>query len=90
MASIRLDDFSGPTEPVTLPISSDLLRAACDSPLDYIGVIHQYLDGGLTGLSAAEQRLFLQFVRESLARGGVRYGSRFDPSLKRRGLVRIR
>ena len=69
MTSIRVDDFNGPTEAVSQPISSEALRAACDSPLDYIAIIHQYLDGGLTGLSGAEQRLFLQFVRETLAKG---------------------
>lgn len=72
MTSIEIDDFNGPTEPVSRMVPIELVRAACDSPLDYIAVLHRYLDGGLTGLSAAEQRLFLQLVRETLARGGDR------------------
>ena len=51
------------------PLSVDDLRAACDSPLQYIAILHRYLDGGLTALPVSAQRVFLQLVRETLARG---------------------
>lgn len=51
------------------PLPAELVREAMDSPIHYIGVIHRYLDGGLSGLGAPAQRVFLQLVRLSLARG---------------------
>ncbi len=45
-----------------------LLTAAFNSPIHYIAVLHQLLDGGMTGLGTPAQRVYLQLVRESLAR----------------------
>jgi DNA-binding transcriptional ArsR family regulator len=62
-------DQESPIDVQSEPLSLDELRAACDSPLHYIAILHRYLDGGLTALPVSAQRLFLQLVRETLARG---------------------
>jgi hypothetical protein len=46
----------------------DMLTAAFNSPIHYVAVLHQLLDGGMTGLGTPAQRVYLQLVRESLAR----------------------
>lgn len=62
-------DQGSPIDIQSEPLSLDELRAACDSPLQYIAILHRYLDGGLTALPVSAQRVFLQLVRETLARG---------------------
>jgi hypothetical protein len=62
-------DQESPTEVQSEPLSLEELRAACDSPLHYIAILHRYLDGGLTALPVSAQRVFLQLVRETLAKG---------------------
>ena len=62
-------DQESPTAVQSEPLSIEELRNACDSPLHYIAILHRYLDGGLTALPVSAQRLFLQLVRETLARG---------------------
>ena len=62
-------DHGAPTDVQSEPLSLEDLRAACDAPLQYIAILHRYLDGGLTALPVSAQRVFLQLVRETLARG---------------------
>ena len=62
-------DPDGPADVHSEPLSLEALRAACDSPLQYLAILHRYLDGGLTALPVSAQRVFLQLVRETLARG---------------------
>ncbi|MBL8075964.1 MAG: hypothetical protein JNL29_16475, partial [Nitrospira sp.] len=62
-------DQESPTAVQSEPLSVEELRNACDSPLHYIAILHRYLDGGLTALPVSAQRVFLQLVRETLARG---------------------
>lgn len=62
-------DHASPADAQSEPLSIEELRAACHSPLQYIAILHRYLDGGLTALPVSAQRVFLQLVRETLARG---------------------
>ncbi|MDR4466058.1 MAG: hypothetical protein AB7P24_16585 [Nitrospira sp.] len=62
-------DPDGPADVQSEPLSLEDLRTACDSPLQYLTILHRYLDGGLTALPVSAQRVFLQLVRETLARG---------------------
>jgi len=64
-----MTEYDHPTQTESQPIAEADLREACDSPLHYLAILHRYLDGGLSGLGAPAQRVFLQFVKESLARG---------------------
>lgn len=64
-----MNEPAHPAEPISEPMSTDEIRAACESPIQYIAVLHQYLDGGLSGLPPSSQRVLLQLVRETLARG---------------------
>ena len=63
-----MTDPRTPMDPIATPIAEALIEAAFHYPLDYIAVFHQLLDGGLTGLSAAEQLVYLHLVRETLAK----------------------
>jgi hypothetical protein len=58
----------GPSGVDSQPISQTRLEAADWSPLEYTGVLHFLLDGGMTGLPAPAQVLYLQLVREALGR----------------------
>lgn len=62
-------DPDGPADVHSEPLSLEDLRAACDAPLQYLAILHRYFDGGLTALPVSAQRVFLQLVRETLARG---------------------
>lgn len=52
----------------TVPIDRQLLEAAFQTPIEYIAVLHQLIDGGLTGLTASAQLVYLFFIRETLAK----------------------
>lgn len=61
--------LDAPTQLISERISDEDLRAACESPLAYLAILHRYLDGGLTALGAPAQLIFLHLMKETLARG---------------------
>lgn len=61
--------LDAPPSVITEPIADEDLRAACETPLAYLAILHRYLDGGLTALGAPAQLIFLQLIKETLARG---------------------
>ncbi|OQW37720.1 MAG: hypothetical protein A4E19_20980 [Nitrospira sp. SG-bin1] len=79
-------DPEPPTDVQSDALSLDEIRAACDSPLHYIAILHRYLDGGLTGLPVSAQRVFLQLIRETLARGRDRVRITIRALTKKTGL----
>lgn len=64
-----MDDIQRPVPVRSAPLDPEQIRLACESPLAYLAILHRYLDGGLSGLGAPAQRVFLQLVKESLSRG---------------------
>ncbi len=61
--------LEAPTQISSERISDEELRAACETPLAYLAILHRYLDGGLSALGAPAQLIFLHLMRETLARG---------------------
>lgn len=61
--------IDAPTQLISERISDEDLRAACETPLAYLAILHRYLDGGLTALGAPAQLIFLHLMKETLARG---------------------
>jgi hypothetical protein len=64
-----------------------MVRAAFDSPIHYVAVLHQLLDGGMTGLGTPAQRVYLQLVRESLARQRPTVRMTHEPATDARKLL---
>lgn len=58
----------GPSGIDSHPISQTRIEATDWSPLEYTGILHFLLDGGMTALPAPAQVLYLQLVREALGR----------------------
>lgn len=61
--------MDAPTQIISDRISDEDLRAACETPLAYLAILHRYLDGGLTALGAPAQLIFLYLMKETLAHG---------------------
>lgn len=61
--------MDAPAQIISDRISDEDLRAACETPLAYLAILHRYLDGGLTALGAPAQLIFIYLIKETLARG---------------------
>jgi len=89
MTSDDVDVFDAPANLVdSTPLPSRLLDEAVWSPMAYTGLLHFLLDGGMTGLSAPAQVVYLHLVREAFGRRRNPVAMTLDRLRARTGLSR--